>query len=542
MKRSTMLSAMEDRSTLWDVIIIGGGATGLGAAVEAASRGHRTLLVEAEDFAKGTSSRSTKLIHGGVRYLRQGRIGMVRQSLLERERLLQNASHVVHSLDFVLPTWKMGERTMFYAGLRTYDLLAGRLIAGRARRLSSSETCDRLPTLRAEGLRGGVLYSDGQFDDARLAIVLARTAAALGAVVVNYMPVVRMIKTQQRTAGIVVNDTLSGREFELKGRVILNATGVFAEDILRMDNATQDSTTVNDQPQVVPSQGSHLVVDASFLPGSTALMIPKTDDGRVLFAIPWLGKLLLGTTDLEVKTISREPHPRHSEIEYLLEHTGRYLKRCPGESDIRSRFAGLRPLVGTRNRGSSTASLSREHEIYTAPSGLITVIGGKWTTYRQMGEELITKAEVVGDLPRKRSQTSTLKLHGCPTSNAPINSNSGNSYGSDAPEIELLIRENPDLARPLHPRLPWLAAHVIWGARFEMAQSIEDVLARRTRALFLDAQAALESSSFVADLLQQELHHTDEWKAREMQRFSEIAAGFGGNDSVSDVQQIAAGE
>ncbi len=315
MKRSTMLSAMEDRSTLWDVIIIGGGATGLGAAVEAASRGHRTLLVEAEDFSKGTSSRSTKLIHGGVRYLRQGRVGMVRQSLLERERLLQNAPHVVHSLDFVLPTWKMGERTMFYAGLRAYDLLAGRLISGRAKRLSRRETCERLPTLREDGLRGGVLYSDGQFDDARLAIVLARTAAALGAVVVNYMPVVRLIKDQQRAAGIVVLDTQSGRELEVKGRVILNATGVFAGDILRMDNDTQESKTPNDHPEVVPSQGSHLVVDASFLPGSTALMIPKTDDGRVLFAIPWMGKLLLGTTDLEVKTISREPRPLHSEIQ-----------------------------------------------------------------------------------------------------------------------------------------------------------------------------------------------------------------------------------
>ncbi len=540
MKRSTMLSAMEDRSTLWDVIIIGGGATGLGAAVEAASRGHRTLLVEAEDFAKGTSSRSTKLIHGGVRYLRQGRVGMVRQSLLERERLLQNAPHVVHSLDFVLPTWKMGERTMFYAGLRAYDLLAGRLISGRAKRLSRRETCQRLPTLRDDGLRGGVLYSDGQFDDARLAIVLARTAAALGAVVVNYMPVVRLIKDQQRAAGIVVLDTQSGRELEVKGRVILNATGVFAGDILRMDNDTQESKTPNDHPEVVPSQGSHLVVDASFLPGSTALMIPKTDDGRVLFAIPWMGKLLLGTTDLEVKTISREPRPLHSEIDYLLEHTGRYLQRCPGESDIRSRFAGLRPLVGARGGGSSTASLSREHEIYTAPSGLITVIGGKWTTYRHMGEELITKAEVVGGLPRKPSQTSSLKLHGCPTSDAPISSCSGNGYGSDAPEIELLIRENPDLAKPLHPRLPWLAAHVVWGARFEMAQSIEDVLARRTRALFLDAQAALESSALVGDLLQQELQRNDQWKADEVQRFSEIAAGFGDDNSVDVARQRAA--
>ena len=526
MKRSTMLAAMEDRSVLWDVIVIGGGATGLGAAVEAASRGHRTVLVEADDFAKGTSSRSTKLIHGGVRYLRQGRIGMVRQSLRERERLLQNAPHVVHSLDFVLPAWSRGERTFYYAGLRAYDLLAGRLVSGRARYLSHSETCDRLPTLRSDGLRGGVLYSDGQFDDARLAITLARTAAGLGAVLANYVPVVRLIRTQQRITGVIVRDAESGGELELQGRVVLNATGVFAEDILRMDRDSQQSVTSNDHPRVVPSQGSHLVVDASYLPGSNALMIPKTDDGRVLFAIPWHGKVLLGTTDLPVKTITREPRPLHSEIEYLLEHTGRYLKRCPGESDIRSRFAGLRPLVDARISTSPTSTLSREHEIYTAPSGLITVIGGKWTTYRQMGEELINRAEAVSGLAPRQSITASLKLHGCPANSNAVVGQFENVYGNDAAEIELLIRETPELAKTLHPELPYRAADVIWAARHEMAQTIEDVLARRTRALFLDARAALESATFVGELLQQELQRSADWKADQMQQFSETAAGY----------------
>jgi glycerol-3-phosphate dehydrogenase len=526
MKRGTMLAAMEDRSVLWDVIVIGGGATGLGAAVEAASRGHRTVLVEAEDFAKGTSSRSTKLIHGGVRYLRQGRIGMVRQSLRERERLLQNAPHVVHSLDFVLPTWRRGERSIYYAGLRAYDLLAGRLISGRARHLSRSETCDRLSTLRSDGLRGGVLYSDGQFDDARLAITLAATAADLGAVLANYVPVVRLIRTQQRITGVIVRDAESGSELELKGRVVLNATGVFAEDILRMDSDSQQSAAAHDHPRVVPSQGSHLVVDASFLPGSNALMIPKTDDGRVLFAIPWHGKVLLGTTDLAVKSITREPRPLHSEIEYLLEHAGRYLKRCPGESDIRSRFAGLRPLVGARIGTSPTSTLSREHEIYAAPSGLITVIGGKWTTYRQMGEELINRAEAIGGLARRQSITATLKLHGCPAETNTAIVQSENVYGNDAAEIEALIRETPELAKRLHPELPYRAADVIWAARHEMARTIEDVLARRTRALFLDAQAALAAATFVGELLQGELQRSADWKADQVQRFSEIAAGY----------------
>ena len=526
MKRSEMLAAMEDRSILWDVIVIGGGATGLGAAVEAAARGHRTVLVEAEDFAKGTSSRSTKLIHGGVRYLRQGRIGMVRQSLRERERLLQSAPHVVHSLDFVLPTYRRGARTIYYAGLRAYDVLAGQWISGRARRLSRIETCDRLTTLRDDGVRGGVLYSDGQFDDARLAITLAATAVDLGAVVANYMSVVRLVRNQQRVTGVIVRDAESGNELELRGRAVLNATGVFAEDILSMDANLQPSSLADDHPKVVLSQGSHLVVDASFLPGSTALMIPETDDGRVLFAIPWHGKVLLGTTDLGVKSVTREPRPLPSEIEYLLEHAGRYLRRCPTESDIRSRFAGLRPLVGARSGSHATAKLSREHEIFTSSSGLITVIGGKWTTYRHMGEELIDKAEVVAGLPRKQSHTASLKLHGCPSISDSSGAQFWNIYGSDAEKIESLIREVPELAKTLHPQLPYRAAEVIWAARHEMARTIEDVLARRTRALFLDARAAMESAVVVGDLLQRELQQSADWKVDQLQQFSEIASGY----------------
>ena len=526
MKRGEMLAAMDDRSTVWDVIVIGGGATGLGAAVEAASRGHRTVLIEADDFASGTSSRSTKLIHGGVRYLRQGRISMVQQSLRERERLLQNAPHVVHSLNFVLPTWQWGAKTFYYAGLKIYDLLAGRGIPGGSRRLTRSETCKRLPTLRDDGLRGGVLYSDGQFDDARLAITLARTAVDLGAVVANYLPVVRLVGNQRRVTGVVVRDAESGHESELKGRVILNATGVFAENILQMDTDSQASPASDDHPRIVLSQGSHLVVDASFLPGTNALMIPKTDDGRVLFAIPWHGKVLLGTTDLSVEHVTREPRPHFSEIEYLLEHVGRYLQRCPGESDICSRFAGLRPLVGTKSGSNATSKLSREHEIYTAASGLITVIGGKWTTYRHMGEQLIDKAEVSGGLPRRQSGTASLKLHGCPSNADADVIHSGNIYGSDANRIESLIRENPELATALHPQLPYRAAEVIWAARYEMAQTIEDVLARRTRALFLDARAAMESAAFVGELLQQELKRDDRWMLEQMQHFSMVARGY----------------
>jgi len=526
MKRSEMLAAIEDRSSLWDVIIIGGGATGLGAAVEAASRGHRTALVEAEDFAKGTSSRSTKLIHGGVRYLRQGQVGMVRQSLRERQRLLQNAPHVVHTLEFVLPTYRFGAQTFYYAGLRSYDMLAGQWLSGRARLLSRNETCKHLPTLRDEGLRGGVWYTDGQFDDARLAITLAQTAVDLGAVVANYLSVVRLVRTQHRVTGVIVRDAESGNEHELRGRVVLNATGVFADEILKMDDDQPNSRPSNDRPEVVPSQGSHLVFDASFLPGSNALMIPETDDGRVLFAIPWHGKVLLGTTDIAVKNVTREPRPMAQEVAYLLEYAGRYLQRAPVESDILSRFAGLRPLVGHRSGSAKTSRLSREHEIYTSASGLITVIGGKWTTYRQMGEDLIDKAETNGNLPRKPSRTASLKLHGCPTEPATDVAHLRNVYGSDSEKLVSLIRETPELATAIHPRLPYRAANVIWAARFEMAQTIEDVLARRTRSLFLDAKAALESAEFVGKLLQQELHRSDEWRLDQMQRFSDVALGY----------------
>lgn len=530
MKREEMVAAMEDCGTVWDVIIIGGGATGLGAAVEAASRGHRTLLVEAEDFAKGTSSRSTKLIHGGVRYLRQGQIGMVRQSLRERGRLLRNAPHIVHPLDFVLPAYRWGSRSFYYAGLRMYDLLAGQLISGRARRLSRSETSEHLPTLLTNGLRGGVLYSDGQFDDARLAMTLAMTAVDQGAVAANYMPVVRLLNEGQRIAGVVVRDKESGNELQLRSRVVLNATGVFADDILRMDVDAQIPSIPHDQPTVAPSQGSHLVLGAAFLPGSTALMIPETDDGRALFAIPWQGKVLLGTTDLPVREVSHEPRPQRTEVEYLLEHAGRYLQCSPKESDICSRFAGLRPLVGAKSGKASTSQLSREHEIYTSASGLITVIGGKWTTYRQMGEDLVNQAEVVGGLPHRESRTASLALHGCPpdAASAHTSCSSWSIYGSDASGIDAIIRERPALSQLIHPRLHYRAAEVVWSARHEMARTVEDVLARRTRALFLDARAAIEAANSVGELLQAELRQSDAWQREQTSSFLELAAGYCG--------------
>lgn len=540
MKRSDMIAAMDDPGCVWDVIIIGGGATGLGAAVESVTRGHRTLLLESHDFAKGTSSRSTKLIHGGVRYLRQGQIGMVRQSLRERQRLLRNAPHLVHPLEFVMPTYRWCSREFYYAGLRVYDVLAGNFWKGRARCLSSTQVKTNLGGLNATGLKGGVQYVDGQFDDSRLAITLAQTAADHGAVVVNYMPVVRLQCDGGRIQGVVAQDSISHREYSVRGRVVINATGVFAEKVLDLEaNSESRSPALSDhgvdvRPNVRPSQGTHLVLDAEFLPGLRALMIPETEDGRVLFAIPWHGKVLLGTTDVAVSSVSHEPRAMASEVDYLLRYAGMYLNRKPTRKDIRSCFSGLRPLVAAKSGTSATSKLSREHEIYVGPSGMITVIGGKWTTYRQMGEELINHAESIASLIPHASKTASLPLHGSWSSDpnsirSEVPSSIGHMavYGTDADAIYAFEgSQNLALNEKIHPDLPFLKAEVVWAVREEMALTVEDILARRTRALFLDAAAAIEAAPEVASILRRELRHDEDWEADQIASFQLLASGY----------------
>jgi len=522
MSRSQMIDALSDRSTIWDVIVIGGGATGLGTALEAASRGHQTLLVEAADFAKGTSSRSTKLVHGGVRYLRQGRIRMVRESLLERSRLLHNAPHIVHPLGFVLPTFRFGRDWYYYAGLRAYDMLGGGTEFPGARLLSRNETLETLPTLREEKLRGGVLYSDGQFDDARLAISLLRTLLDEGGVALNYAPVVGLLQQGKRAVGVTIRDLESDREFAIRGRAVINATGVFVEDVLRME-----SNGSRGESLVAPSQGSHLVLDRSFLPSDRAMMIPETDDGRVLFAIPWHGKTLFGTTDLAVDRIEIEPRPLAQEVEYLLDYAGRYLTRAPNRGDVLSTFAGLRPLFRRKSADGKTASLSREHEIRVSQGGMISIIGGKWTTYRLMGENLIHRAEEVAGLTRKASRTATLPLHGAMERGVENPEDDPLAiYGSDAAGMRELIDSEPAFGELLHPSFPDLAVQVVWGVRHEFARTVEDILARRTRALFLDARAAIEAAPAVAKLMKRELKQSDDWESEQIRRFASLAQGY----------------
>ncbi|MGH9532480.1 MAG: glycerol-3-phosphate dehydrogenase/oxidase [Terriglobales bacterium] len=515
MKRDDMLAALEDKRP-WDFLVIGGGATGLGTALEAASRGYHTLLVEQSDFAKGTSSRSTKLIHGGVRYLQQGDVGLVLEALRERDTLCRNAPHLVHPLALVVPAYHIWECPFYWIGLKLYDMLARSRMLGTTRALSASEARVLIPTLRPDGLRGGVLYYDAQFDDARLAVSLAETLVENGGVALNYMPVTSLVKNNGRVQGVMVRDAESGKDYELHARIVVNATGVFADTLRRMDNPAAGD-------MIRPSQGIHLVLDQSFLPGETALMVPRTDDGRVLFAIPWHDVVLMGTTDTEVREIALEPRPLEAEIDFILAHAARYLTRAPSRSDVRCAFAGLRPLV-QKSKGEPTTAISRDHELLISRSGLVTITGGKWTTYRKMGEDVVTQATRAAGMRARPSMTKRLHLHGW--QDGERRGDGLAVYGSDAPRVRALTSERPEWSQPLHPELPYPCGEVVWATRYEMARTVEDVLARRTRALFLNARASMEAAPAAASLMAQELGRDAAWEGQQVTYFRQLADGY----------------
>jgi glycerol-3-phosphate dehydrogenase len=516
MNRADFVSAVSAQA--WDVVVVGGGATGLGVAVEAASRGYSTLLLEQADFAKGTSSRSTKLIHGGVRYLQQGDVSLVLEALHERGLLIQNAPHLVHHLAFVVPVYDWWEGPFYGIGLKLYDALAGKLGLGPSKNLSREETLERIPTVEPDGLRGGVVYYDGQFDDSRLAVTLVRTLTDLGGVPLNYMRVTGLLSTSEERGsieGVRAVDEESGQEMEIRARVVVNATGVFTDEIRRMDNPGAGS-------MVTASQGVHIVLDRSFLPGDTAIMVPHTSDGRVLFAVPWHGRVVVGTTDTPVPEASLEPRALDDEIEFLLTHAIRYLTRDPLASDVLSVFAGLRPLVGSPD--SETKAISRDHTLLVSPSGLVTITGGKWTTYRRMGADTITQAALVAGLPERPSVTEELRLHGWTDAVDPIEPRS--VYGTDDAELEALEGARPELAERLHPALPYRASEVVWAVRFEMARTVEDVLSRRLRALLLDARASVEMAPRVAGLMAEELGRDEMWVKGQVAEYTELARGY----------------
>lgn len=511
-----MVERLDASPEPWDIIIIGGGATGLGAAIDAASRGYGTLLVEAGDFARGTSSRSTKLVHGGVRYLQQGNISLVLEALKERGLLRDNAPHLVHDLPFVVPNYDWWEAPFYGVGLRLYDVLAGKLGFGPSKNLTVKETLERLPTLETEGLRGGVIYHDGQFDDARLAIDMAQTAAALGATVVNYTRVTTITKSNLIVDGVVVRDEESGDEHALKAKVVVNATGPFTDGVRRLDESDA-------QPMIRPSQGVHIVLDRSFLPGDAAIMVPHTDDGRVLFAIPWHERVVVGTTDTPIDAVTYEPRPLDEEIDFLVEHAARYLTKDPTEADILSAFAGIRPLVSMSSDG-DTAAISRDHTIHISRSGLVTIAGGKWTTYRKMAEDTIDQAAMVAALPEKSSITSTLRLHGYHQNASQFGDLS--HYGADAPSVRDLLRSSTRFDELLHDESTVKAGEVVWATRHEMARTVEDFLSRRTRSLLLGAETAIAMAPRVAELMAEELQKEESWKQKQVHAFEELARGY----------------
>jgi glycerol-3-phosphate dehydrogenase len=514
--RAEVLQRLDDRSGPWDIIVIGGGATGLGAAVDAASRGYSTLLLEQGDFSCGTSSRSTKLIHGGVRYLQQGNLALVREALRERGILFATAPHLVHSLPFAIPLYRWWERPFYGIGMSLYDLLSGAGGLKRSRHLSRKETIDLVPTVRRQDLRGSIVYHDGQFDDARLAVCLARTLADLGGTPLNYMKVSGLASARGRMTTITAMESESGREYCLSGRAVINATGVFCDQLRRMDEPSCS-------PLITLSQGAHLVLDRSFLPGNCAVMVPHTDDGRVFFAIPWHDHVIIGTTDTPLDTVTQEPVPLPDEIDFLLAHAGRCLERQPTRSDILSSFAGLRPLAAGK-RGQKTAQLSREHLLSVSASGLVTITGGKWTTYRSMAVAAVDAAAVQGGLDLRPSATHLLRLHGWEPPSSPTGSMNG--YGSDRRLLEMLADGHPAWREQLHPRLPYTAGEIVWAVRFEWARNVEDVLARRTRALFLDARACSEIAPRVASLMAAELGRDQTWQSRQLDHFDAAAAKY----------------
>ncbi|MHA7110187.1 FAD-dependent oxidoreductase [Sunxiuqinia elliptica] len=516
MKREELAAEIGSGRYESDVIVIGGGATGLGVAVDAASRGYRVLLLEQDDFSKGTSSRSTKLVHGGVRYLAQGDVKLVIEALRERGRMRRNAPHLVRDMRFIIGNYKWWERSFYTIGLTCYDLLAGKLGLGRSLPLSSSRITREIPGLKRDGLMGGVVYHDGQFDDSRMAISLAQTAFDYGGVCLNYVRVDGLEKDGSgRVCGVRAVDLLNGRDFTVRSRVVVNATGVFIDDVMGMDSRQANK-------KVRPSQGVHLVVDRKFLGGDSALMIPKTRDGRVLFGVPWHDKVVLGTTDTPLNQASLEPCALEEEVDFILDQAGQYLAMQPKRSDVLSVFAGLRPLAApTKGEGQKTKEISRSHKIYQSDSGLLTITGGKWTTYREMAEEVVDRAIGIGGLERRACVTADMKLHGYAVQDP--ESGWDYVYGSDREQLRLLEQADATNKELLHPDYTFRVSHVLWAVREEMAQTVEDVLARRVRALFLDARAAIEMAPRVAAILASELGKSNEWVNEQVTTFNKLA-------------------
>ncbi|EHP45371.1 glycerol-3-phosphate dehydrogenase/oxidase [Odoribacter laneus] len=518
MKRNELIKQISDTTKTWDVVIVGGGATGLGCAVDAATRGYSVALFEWEDFAKATSSRSTKLVHGGVRYLAQGDVPLVLEALHERGLLKKNAPHLVKDQCFLIPNYRHWDNFLYTVGLTVYDILAGRLSFGRSKYISSKKTVEYLPIVQEKGLKGGVVYHDGQFDDSRLAINLAQSCVEKGGCPLNRMRVVGILHNAAGVAaGVKVKDLLSGQLYEVKAKAVINATGIFVDSIMEMDVPTHEH-------MVKPSQGVHLVLDRSFLQSDYAIMIPKTDDGRVLFAVPWHDKVVVGTTDTVREKPELEPQALEKEIEFILNTAGRYMKRKPERKDVFSVFAGLRPLAAPKKEGKSTKEISRSHKIFVSRNKMVTITGGKWTTYRKMAEDTIDKAIDLGLLEKRKCVTKDFKIHGYQLN--PDLKDHLYIYGSDIPALKALMASDPAMAEKLHPKYNYTVAEVVWAIREEMALTVEDILARRVRLLFLDARVAVEIAPEVARIIARELGYNQAWIEEQVREFTALSKHY----------------
>lgn len=519
MKRENQIEQIADNTINWDVIVVGGGASGLGAALDAATRGLKVVLLEQADFTKATSSRSTKLVHGGVRYLAQGDVSLVIEALRERGRMKQNAPHLVKDQRFIIGNYRWWEKPFYTIGLTVYDILAGKRGLGRSLPMSKKAVLKEVPQIATKGLRGGVVYYDGQFDDSRMGINIMQTAIEQGAVVANYIKVTSLLKSDDGKISGVTQDEMTGDKYTLKAKVVINATGIFVDDLMKMDAPEKRNI-------VRPSQGVHLVVDKSFLGGDSAIMIPKTSDGRVLFGVPWHDKVILGTTDTPLKEFVLEPQALEEEIEFILKTAGQYLEKQPQRKDVLSVFAGLRPLAAPKENtdGTKTKEISRSHKIVISDSGLITITGGKWTTYREMAEEVVDKAISIADLPYKETQTKDLRLHGYKKN--VDRSNFNYVYGSDIEKIQELQNQNSELAKLLHPDYDYTVSEVIWAVKEEMAQTVEDVLARRFRILFLDARAAIDMANRTAIIMAKEMSKDENWIKVQTDDFINLAQHY----------------
>jgi len=518
MKRELMLQTLAAFNDPWDIVIIGGGATGMGTAVDSASRGFRTLLLEQNDFGKGTSSRSTKLVHGGVRYMAQGNISLVYEGLRERGLMLRNAPHIVRNQKFIIPAYTWWDIILYTIGLNFYDLLSGKLSFGRSRFMSRSKTIEALPALNKNGLKGGILYHDGQFDDTRMLVSLANTCTDQGGTVINYMKVTGLIKENNKITGLKVTDTEDNKDYTIRAKAVINAAGVFADGIIQLDAPGTNR-------QIRPSQGIHIVLDREFLKSDHALMVPKTSDGRVLFALPWYNRVVIGTTDTILDKVTLEPRALKQEINFIVGTTGQYLDRRPSEEDILCIFAGLRPLAAPQGEGKRTKDISRRHKVTVSPSGLITIVGGKWTSYRRMAEDAVNEAIKTRQLPLKKSFTSAMHIHGFDDSIL-AGANPFSPYGSDLSNLDKIEDGSEDFKGYLSEKLQIKKSQIIWAVREEMARTVEDALARRTRALFLDARESMRIAPETARLMAKELCYGEEWIMSQLTEYNELAKGY----------------